>query len=164
MHAAVGVQGKIALGVVLGVGHQHQVRQHAVGVQLRRARQQAGKWVVGVDVAIHHHERPFTQQGQRGGDAAGGFQRAGLGGIRQLHAPGGAVAQPGFDLRAQVGVVDHHPAHASGGQPAQMPANQRLGAHLQQGFGRGVGQRAHALAASGGQHHGRAGGRGHQKV
>ena len=38
---AVGVQGKIALGVVLGVGHQHQVRQHAVGIQLRRASRRA---------------------------------------------------------------------------------------------------------------------------
>jgi hypothetical protein len=35
-----------------------------------------------------------------------------------------------------------------------MPHDQRLAAHLQQGFGRVVGERAHAFAAAGGEDHG----------
>ncbi|CFN66696.1 Uncharacterised protein [Bordetella pertussis] len=63
------------------------------------------------------------------------------------------------DALAQPGVVDDDVAQAGGHQAFDMPDDQRLAAHGQQGLGRGVGQRAHAFAAAGGQDHGA-----HQKV
>ena len=62
-----------------------------------------------------------------------------------------AVAQRGFDFVAQPGMVDDDVGKAGGGQPAQVPHDERLPAHRQQGLGQAVGQRAHALAAAGGE-------------
>jgi hypothetical protein len=57
-------------------------------------------------------------------------------------------------LLAQPSGVDQLLHKAAPGQSLHGPVQQRLAAHAQQGFGRLVGQGAHALAASGGQHHG----------
>ena len=85
-------QSEIALGVVGGVIHQHQVRPVAVGFQGSGVVVQASKVVVAEDVAVDDGENftrvfcAFTlvcgrggKQGQGIGDAAGGFQRVGFG-------------------------------------------------------------------------------------
>jgi hypothetical protein len=66
-----------------------------------------------------------------------------------------------FNLLTQPGGVDHQFGKPAPRQRLGMPADQRLAAHLQQGLGHGVGQRAHALAAAGGHDHGFDGCRGH---
>ena len=71
-------------------------------------RQQGGKRVIGQHIAIHHDKRRVAQQRQSAGNAAGGFQCGGFGGIVQLHAPRRTLAQGGFKRRAKVGVVDHN--------------------------------------------------------
>jgi hypothetical protein len=51
-------------------------------------------------------------------------------------------------------MVNHDFGEAGRFEAVQMPADQRLAAGLEQGFGTGIGERAHALAAAGGQYHG----------
>ena len=97
----------------------------------------------------------ITQERQRGGNAAGGFQPAFVfRRIGDVHAPRRAVAQRVFDLAAEPGVVDDDVAKTGGVKPAQVVDNQRFAAGFQQRLGRAVGQRTHTLAASGGQNHG----------
>ncbi len=72
-------------------------------------------------------------------------------GARVRQRPAGEVR---LDLLAQPGGVDHQPREAARLQRLHGPLHQRFAAHRQQGFGRGVGQWAHARAESGGQHHG----------
>ena len=50
--------------------------------------------------------------------------------------------------------VDHHVRDTRTRQALQVPHNQRLALHAQQGFGVLVGQRTHAFAATGGQNQG----------
>jgi hypothetical protein len=50
-------------------------------------------------------------------------------------------------------VVDHQLTNTHGCQTADMPFDQRPATGQQQGFGRVVGQRAHALATPGRQNH-----------
>ena len=53
-----------------------------------------------------------------------------------------------------MGVVDDDMGKARRAQAFDVPDDERLAADLQQGFGRVVGERTHALAASGGKDHG----------
>ena len=58
------------------------------------------------------------------------------------------------NLLTQPGGVDPDAVDAAALASDQMPLDQRLAMYLQQWFGRGVGERAHAFAASGGEDHG----------
>ncbi|MPN56169.1 hypothetical protein SDC9_203855 [bioreactor metagenome] len=58
-----------------------------------------------------------------------------------------------------MGVIDHQLGDARVTKVLDVPDDQRLAADLEQGFRAVVGQRAHALAAPGGEDHGL-----HQKV
>ena len=110
---------------------------------------------IGEHVAVDDEKRCVAQQGQGGGDAACGFQTfAAFGRIGDVHAVCRAVAQRGFNLRAQPCMVDHDLADACGVQTAQVPANQRLAACEQQRLGGVVGERAHSFAAPCGKYHG----------
>ena len=60
----------------------------------------------------------------------------------------------GGDLLAQPGGVDQLAHKAATRQGLHGPLHQRLPPHLQQWLGGDIGQRAHALAAASGQHHG----------
>jgi hypothetical protein len=66
----------------------------------------------------------------------------------------GAVAQEVLDLLAQVGVVDDQVGKARRPEALDLPDDEGLAAGFQQGFGRVVGEGAHALAQAGGQDHG----------
>ena len=82
--------------------------------------------------------------------------------ILQLHALCGPdVIQMRGNLRAQPGGIHHHITHAITQQGGHVPVQQRTALHLQQGFGGGVGQRAHAFAAPGSPQHGGKVQRGH---
>ena len=59
------------------------------------------------------------------------------------------------DLLAQPGGVDHHAPEAARQQGFHGPLHQGFAVHVQQGFGRRIGEWAHAHAASGSEHHGR---------
>jgi len=102
------------------------------------------------DVTRQHPER-VAQQRQGLGDPASRFQRAAVVApfvaVGDAQAPATAIAQCGLELVFQIGRVDHDVAHAIACQGLQVPGDQRLAADRQQGLGRGVGQRAHALAA-----------------
>ena len=147
--AAIAFEHEIALPVVLGVVHQHQVR-----IAARLARQ-AGEVVVAPDVAVDRDERSVTQQGQGVQHAAAGFQwhRAFVA-VVQAQAPARTVAEQFRKAWSQPGGVDHHLGDAQRGQLFQVPGDQRLAAHFEQGFGGGVGERAHALAQAGGEDQG----------
>jgi len=54
----------------------------------------------------------------------------------------------------QPGGVDDDVPDAGAGERLDVPLDQRFAAHLQQRFGRVVGQRPHALAAPGREDHG----------
>jgi len=69
-----------------------------------------------------------------------------------------------LDLIAQPGRVDHQAPHAAAQQRLQRPLHQRLAAHRQQRLGAGVGQRAHALATTGGEDQGAGGSRIHART
>ena len=69
------------------------------------------------------------------------------------HAESRAVAERSFEPVAEVGVVDDELAEAGGVQAFDVPHDQRLAARLEQRLGGVVGERAHALSATGGEDH-----------
>ena len=69
--------------------------------------------------------------------------------VAQAQAEARTVAEPRRELRFEPGGVDHDIAHAGASEGLEMPFDQRLAAHLEQRLGRRVGQRTHALAATG---------------
>ena len=144
---------EVAVRVVVRVRGHHQVGEILTVGQPRRRLVQAGKVVVAEDVAVHHQEERVAEQRQCAADAAGGLQRLGFGRVADRHAEQLAVAERAFDHLAEVGVVDHQFGEAGGAQPFDVPDDQRLAAGRQQRLGVGVGQRAHAFAAPGGQDH-----------
>ena len=151
---AAGLQAEVALRVVRGVGHEPEVGE-GVRAHLGGTFDGGAAVEIGEDVAVDHQEGFAAQERQGGGDAACGFQPAGcFGRISDRHAVTAAVAEALFDFFAKPGVVDNDFPDACGGQAAQMPADERLAAAGEHGFGQGVGERAHPLAASGGQYHG----------
>jgi hypothetical protein len=76
-----------------------------------------------------------------------------------LQAESVAIAERRFDLFAEMGMIDHHLAPAGGGQPFEVPGDQRLAAGAQQRLRRVVGERSQPFTAAGGEDH-----RLHQKV
>ena len=58
------------------------------------------------------------------------------------------------DLCSEPGGIDDHPPHPGRVQRLQLPVQQRQPLHLEQGFGGGVAQGAHAFAAARSQEHG----------
>ncbi len=150
---AVGGEVEVAFRVVLGVVHQQQVGERAVGAQAVGGGAQGGEVGVAEDVAVDDDEGRVAEQRQGVADAAGGLQRAGLGRPGDAHAEGCAVAERLFQPVAEVGVVDHQLAKAGIAQALDVPHDQRLATGLEQRLGAMVGQRAHALAAAGGEDH-----------
>ncbi len=85
-------------------------------------------------------------------DAAAGIQQAGaLVGDQDLQVA--ARAQVGLDLAGEVVDVDHDPLDPSLNQLVQHPVDQRPPSHRDQRLGGRVGQRPHAGAEPGRQHH-----------
>ena len=144
-------QREVALRMMRRIRHQHQVCKIVGAQHLGRLR----RIPIAPDVAVDHQEGLVVpEQGQRVGDAAGGFQCAlRFGRIGDRQAPARAVTQRRFDLQTEMRVVDHHLAQAGPRQALQMPDDQRFAAHRQEGLGREIGQRPHALAAPGSQNH-----------
>jgi hypothetical protein len=100
------------------------------------------------------------EQGQRSGDAAGGFERSGrFRRVGDLQAESVAIAERRFDLLAEMSMVDHHLAPAGGSQTFEVPGDQRLAAGAQQRLRRVVGERPQPFTAAGREDH-----RFHQKV
>jgi hypothetical protein len=133
---------------------QHQMRLVVAGGEPCQRFGQTAEIEFAVDVGIDHGKDVIFDERQRGGDAARGLQRAGFARILDRHAERRAVAQRRLDLLAEMGVVDDDAAEARRVQALDMPDDERLAAHHQQGLGRVVGERAHALAAAGGEDHG----------
>ena len=160
--AARGVDAEVAVRVVRRIGHQPQVGQSAARGEAR------GIGGVEAEVGQEHVARDdpkrvvlvvVRQPGQGLGDAAGGLQRAAVvaafGGVADRKAPARAVAERSRELVFEPGGVDHHLTHAGACQRFEVPFDQRLAAHRQQRLRAGVGERAHAFAAAGGQDQGR---------
>ncbi|MNC87876.1 hypothetical protein D3C83_36420 [compost metagenome] len=85
---------------------------------------------------------------------ATGFQRVWL--LRRpmdAETPAITVADCFLQHVAEVTVIDHHLVESGGGQPFKMMLYQRFAAHINQGFGYFVGQRAQAFAAAGSKNH-----------
>ncbi len=155
--AALRVQRHVAAAVVLGVGGENEMRRGALRIGCegfgRRVQTRVIEW--GVDVGADHEEGRGAEQGQGGGDAAAGLiSLRGLGRVAQAHAPGAAVAQRSGNLRPQPAGVDDEVAPAARGQAFDLPDDQRLAPHGQQGLRASVGEGPHALPASGGKNHG----------
>ncbi len=141
-------QAEIAAGVMNGIVDQHQVRQAAGG-------QCQGREVdIGADVAIDQHEGFTTQQWQRPKDTAPGLQRLTFGGKANGDTQATAVAQDGFQLVAQPGVVDHQVGDTSGGQRLDMVLDERTTVHFDQWLGARQRQRTHPFALARRQDHG----------
>ncbi len=87
-------------------------------------------------------------------DGAAGFEGLGFPGVVNGQVEGAAVPGELFDLLAEVGGVDDHLPDAGAAEGFQVILQQGLAAHFQQGLGRVVGQRAHALAQPRGENHG----------
>ena len=147
------LQTEIPVRMLCRIVNQHQMRGIAVRFQCASPFAQLGKIVVAEDIAVDHGERFVTQQVQCVCDAAGGFQRLAFGRILNARAEPAAVAQCGFDLRAEVGMVDHQFANARPHQIFDVPDDQRFAGDFQQRFWGMVGERAHAFAAAGCQYH-----------
>ena len=95
-------QGKITIGVVIRVRHQHQVGL----VAFHRA--QLGQWVVRPDVAVDYEEWGPAQQGQGVENAAARLEgAAGFARIVNIQSPAAAVTEVFPELIAQVSQVDH---------------------------------------------------------
>ena len=149
---------EVAAGVIGRVGHDPQVRVMAAVDEARhRLRREAE--LRRPDVARDHPEglaAVLAEPVLHGGDAAARLQRAAE--VAALVRPAdrqpeaAAVAQHLGEALFQPGGVDHHLAHAAGGQRKQMPLDQRPAEDRQQRLRGGVGQRAHALAAARGEH------------
>ncbi len=86
-------------------------------------------------------------------NATAGFQRLAFRRIADVHAKALAVAQVGFDLFAQPGMVDHQVSKACGRQRAYVIFDQgyAIGAH--QRLGRMQRQRAQALTLARRENH-----------
>ncbi len=155
--AALRVQRHVAVAVVFGVGGEHEMRRGVLrigGDGVGRC-VQARVVVGGVDVGADHEKGRGAEQGQGGGDAAAGLiSLRRLGRVAQAHAQGAAVAQRSGNLRPQPAGVDDEVAPAARGQALDLPDDQRLAPHGQQGLGASVGEGPHALPASGGKNHG----------
>ena len=139
---------------MFGVGYQHQAR---IQVLLRKAAhraRQARVIKIAVNVRIHHGERRGAQQRQCLRDAAGGLERLGFARIGDVDAEARASTERRFDYRAQMRMIDDDPGKPRRRQFFDMPDDQRFAARHQQGLGSFVGERTHALAASGGGDHG----------
>ena len=108
---------------------------------------------VGEDVAVDHDERRVAQQRQRVRDAAGGLERLGLRRVVQPQAEPVAIAQRRFDEGPEVRVIHDDVAHAGRGELVEMPRDERTSARGQQRLRQRIGQRAHALAATGREDH-----------
>jgi hypothetical protein len=75
-----------------------------------------------------------------------------------MRTPKRAPSPSVLDHLPEVGVVDDELDDARRGQAFDVPHDQRLAAGRQQRLGAGVGERAHAFAAAGGEDHGFHGG------
>ena len=107
---------------------------------------------VGVDV----EERLAAELGQRLDHAAAGVEQLGaLVGDHDLRPR--ARGEMPFDLVGEVMHVDHGALDAGLGQPVEHVVDQRLAGDLHQRLRHRVGDRPHALAEAGGEHHGAAG-------
>jgi hypothetical protein len=145
-HAAVGVEGEIAVGRLGRPIHHYQMGQ--TGWFAR----QLGEIEVGPDIAVDQQKGGVAQQRQRVPHAAAGFQRCiAFMDVADAQAPLCAVAQCRGELVCQPRGVDDHIADAQRSQFLQMPRDQRLAGHRQKRLGGVVGQRAHALAEASGE-------------
>jgi len=130
------IQPKVAARVVLRVGHQPQVGQHGALLKVVHCLGAKDKvWRVHVP---GQHPKHLVQPGQRAADATGCLQR------KAKVAPLMGIAQRAtkvlLDLVAQPGGVGHHLADAASGQRLQVPLQQGLAVHAQQGLGQVVGE------------------------
>ncbi|CAM5512045.1 hypothetical protein RLIN73S_00388 [Rhodanobacter lindaniclasticus] len=140
------VEREVALRVMWRVVHHQQVRTP------RGFGGQGGEVGVAPDVAADGENGLRPQQRQGVEQAAAGFQRLrAFVHVADAQAPARAIAQDAGKLLGEMRGVDRHVVHADRGELLQMPDDQRLAAHAQQRLGRAVGQRAHALAAAGGE-------------
>ena len=160
-----GQQREVAARVIGRVGHHDEVDARGGGVRAHRGdrRRQRGVVVRGPDVAGDDQHRACGQQGEGRGDAAGGFQRLGFARPVQAHPECGAVAQRRDQPVGEVRGVDRDVAVAGARERLDLVDDQRLAARRQQRLRAGVGERAHPLAATGGEDH-RGGAAGHQNV
>ncbi len=151
---AVSGEAEVALGVVRGVvapaaGGRGGRRRAGFAAAARRAAKSASQKTSPLTTT--KGASPSSGRAWRMPPAvssARGFGRPG-----DAHAEGRAVAQRFFEPVAEVGVVDDELGEAGGAQAFDVPHDQRLAAHRQQRLGRVVGERAHALAAAGGEDH-----------
>src|SRR3954462_12875854 len=67
--------------------------------------------------------------------------------------PPATAPQPLDDLGAEVRDVDHPLATAGGGEPLQVPGDERLAPGFDQGLGNAVGERPQTLASARGENH-----------
>jgi hypothetical protein len=135
--------------MVRRIVHQHEVSE----VVAAQDRAQRGKREVGMQVGVDRGEGSGTEQRQRLRDAARGLERRRFRRIADSHPEARTVAQRRLDLVAEMRVVDHQVAETRDRETLDQTRDERLSTRLEQRLRRGVGQRAHPLAAPGGQKH-----------
>ena len=94
-------QAIVASWMMRWIADQHEVSR-SFGRKAARYRVQPRKLEIAVDIAIGDCKRLIAQQRQCGSNAAGGFQRLDLAGIRDAHTECGAIAERGFEQGAEV--------------------------------------------------------------
>src|SRR5690606_7985189 len=124
------VQCKVAGRMMWWVVYQHQVGEPGYWPPER------GEIVVRPDIPIDHGEGFIAQQRQRTMNAATGFQGLALGGVTNTHIKTFAVAQVGFDLLTQPGVIDDQISKTRSSQGTNVIFDQRYAARAHQRLGR----------------------------
>ena len=159
-HPTLLVEGKVALGAMIRVGHQPQVSQ-VVCPQASAGK--CPRQLAIKDKAWHVHiggndPKSLPQQWQGLGHATGGLQRttmvSRLVGVVDAQAPTAAITECRLEPIGQVPQVDDHVGNALACHGLEMPNDQRLSSHAQQRLWGLIAQRSHALAASCGEDEG----------
>src|SRR5437660_3414681 len=123
------LQTEVTARMMRRVGNQHEVRVCAL---FQRER---GEVDVGPDVRIHHEEWPGAEPRHGREDPAAGLERhRPFVAVVDRHAVGAAVAERRGYLIAEPREIDDHFADAGARKREQMPDDQRLAAHADQGL------------------------------
>jgi len=143
------LQAKVATRIVVRVRNQHQMSQ-----AFRRTSENP-QLEIGPDVSVDDQEGPVPQYWQRAKDAAPRLQRRiTLPGVDHLDPETAAVTNGPGNLLAKPTQIDDHPVYSGSGNRHQVPLDKGSARDFEEWLGFFVGQRSHALTATGGQNHG----------
>lgn len=140
---------EISLRMLTRVVHQHDL------AEVTGRESTALKVVVGVDVAVHQQKGTLTKQHARLPQALCGAERV-ISFVRpvDVQTKGMTVAETRRQERAEVGPVDHYFPNAGSSERREVSDDERPTTDSKQGFRHPVGERSHALTATGGEDEG----------